>query len=75
MEETAGAWRKAERVLFGSPLSFLHSPALLPQSGNGGGREDSKRVSSQHAATNRTGQERGESREETAGAWRKAERV
>ncbi len=34
-EETAGEWRKAERVLFGSPLSFLHSPALLPRSGNG----------------------------------------
>jgi hypothetical protein len=26
-------------------LSSLHSPALLPQGGNGGGREDSKRVS------------------------------
>ena len=36
-EETAGEWRKGERVLFGSPLSFLHSPALLPRSGNGGG--------------------------------------
>ena len=28
-EETAGEWRKAERNLFGSPLSFLHSPALF----------------------------------------------
>ena len=34
-EETAGEWRKAERILFGSPLSFLPSPALLPRSGNG----------------------------------------
>jgi hypothetical protein len=44
-EETAGEWRKAERILFGSTLSFLHSPALLPRSGNGGGHEDVKRVS------------------------------
>jgi hypothetical protein len=25
-EETAGEWRKAERILFGSPLSSLLSP-------------------------------------------------
>ena len=50
-EETAGEWRKAERVLFGSPLSFLHSPALLPRSGNGDGHEDVKRVSKRGDAT------------------------
>ena len=28
-EETAGEWRKAERIFFGSTLSFLLSPALF----------------------------------------------
>ena len=46
-KERGDRWRveKGRVSLFGSPLSFLHSPALLPRSGNGDGREDSKRVS------------------------------